>query len=45
MEMWAGISYFDLIRMPSTRRIRMMLQKGDLETERRKALQKKAKTA
>jgi hypothetical protein len=40
MEMWPGTSYRDLMQMPSSRRLRLITRKGDLELERKKAMEK-----
>lgn len=36
MESWRGLTYESIMKMPATRRIRMIIKKSDLETERRR---------
>lgn len=35
MESWEGHTYKSIMQMPSSRRIRLILQKSDLEKKRR----------
>jgi hypothetical protein len=43
MESWRGLTYESIMKMPSTRRIRMIIKKQDLERERRKADERAAR--
>lgn len=42
MECWRGLTYESIMKMPATRRMRMILKKSDLEAERRRREEREA---